>query len=282
MWPACERLIAKSTSIPDVTKLREVTCPNTNNMGNAGWLSSSKAAALEAGNAIMQVYDSMNFSVEYKADMSPLTIADTAAHEIIIKKLKPTGIPILSEEGNLTPYSERRDWDQFWIVDPLDGTKEFVKRNKDFTVNIALIKDRQPVFGVVFAPALELFYWSDLEGRAWKQQGRGPAAEIHTRRNDQIQTIVASKSHLSVETQQYIEQFPSAKLHTIGSSLKFMLIAEGGADCYPRFGPTMEWDTAAAHAIVMAAGGTVTQYNSSEPLYYNKEDLLNPWFIVRA
>lgn len=256
--------------------------PNTNYMENAGWLSLAKASALEAGNAIMQVYDSMNFSVDYKADMSPLTIADTAAHEIIKKKLTPGGVPVLSEEGNLIPYSERRHWHQFWVVDPLDGTKEFVKRNKDFTVNIALIKDRQPVFGIVYAPALELLYWSDAEGRAWKQQSHGPASEIHTRRNDRIQTIVASKSHLSVETQQYIEQFPSAKLQTIGSSLKFMLIAEGSADCYPRFGPTMEWDTAAAHAIVTAAGGTVMQYNSDQPLYYNKEDLLNPWFIVRA
>ena len=251
-------------------------------MENLAWLSIAKEAALEAGTAIMQVYESMNFSVEYKADQSPLTIADTSAHEIIKNKLLATGIPVLSEEGKLIPYYERRYWDDFWMVDPLDGTKEFIKRNKDFTVNIALIKGCRPLFGIVYAPALELLYWNDPGGRAWRQQNHGPAAEIHTLPNEQVQNIVASKSHLSKETEEYIERFPHAKLHTIGSSLKFMLVAEGKADCYPRFGPTMEWDTAAAHAIVQAAGGKVTQNNSNEPLYYNKEDLLNPWFIVRA
>jgi 3'(2'), 5'-bisphosphate nucleotidase len=242
----------------------------------------AKEAALEAGSAIMQVYESMNFAVEYKEDQSPLTIADTSAHEIIKRKLQATGIPLLSEEGRLTPYSERQGWDRFWLVDPLDGTKEFIKHNKDFTVNIALIKDGQPALGIVYAPAMELLFWNDLEGRAWKQQNGDQVTEIHTRRNDKVEGIVASKSHLSKETEEYIKQFPHAKLQTIGSSLKFMLVAEGKADCYPRFGPTMEWDTAAAHAIVEAAGGQVTQHNSDEPLYYNKETLLNPWFIVRA
>jgi len=230
----------------------------------------------------MHVYESMNFSIEYKADQTPLTIADMSAHEVIKNKLHETGIPILSEEGKLTGYNERRHWDHFWMVDPLDGTKEFIKRNKDFTVNIALIKDRQPVLGIVYAPALELLYWSDFESRAWRQEDNSRPVEIHTLSHDKPQTIVASKSHLSKETQDYIARFPDAKLKTIGSSLKFMLIAEGNADCYPRFGPTMEWDTAAAHAIVLAAGGTVTQYDNEEPLLYNKQDLLNPWFIVRA
>jgi 3'(2'), 5'-bisphosphate nucleotidase len=259
-----------------------VPSAGTDNMENRAWLPIAKAAALEAGSAIMQVYDSMNFSVEYKADKSPLTIADTAAHQIIKKKLAVTGIPLLSEEGKLTSFNERQYWDLFWLVDPLDGTKEFIKRNKDFTVNIALVKDRQPVFGIVYAPAMELLYWNDLEGRAWKKQNADLETEISTRHNDKVEAIVASKSHLSKETEEYIKQFPHAKLQTIGSSLKFMLIAEGSADCYPRFGPTMEWDTAAAHAIVEAAGGKVTEYNNNEPLYYNKEDLLNPWFIVRA
>ena len=246
------------------------------------WLPIAKEAALEAGNAIMQVYHSMNFSVEYKADKSPLTMADTAANEIIKKKLAVTGIPFLSEEGKMTSYIERRHWNLFWLVDPLDGTKEFIKHNKDFTVNIALIKDRQPVFGVVYAPALKLLYWNDLKGKAWKKEGAARETEIRTQHNDEVKAIVASKSHLSKETEEYIERFPDAELKTIGSSLKFMLIAEGNADCYPRFGPTMEWDTAAAHAIVESAGGKVTQYRNDEPLYYNKEDLLNPWFIVRA
>jgi 3'(2'), 5'-bisphosphate nucleotidase len=251
-------------------------------MDNRGWLPIAKEATLEAGNVIMQVYDSMSFSVEYKADKSPLTIADTSAHEIIKKKLAVTGIPFLSEEGAMTAYNERQHWDLFWLVDPLDGTKEFIQHNKEFTVNIALIKDRQPVFGIVYAPALKLLYWNDVEGRAWKRQNADLETEIRTKHNDKVEGIVASKSHLSKETEEYIKQFPHAKLQTIGSSLKFMLIAEGSADCYPRFGPTMEWDTAAAHAIVEAAGGKVTQYNNNEPLYYNKEDLRNPWFIVRA
>jgi 3'(2'), 5'-bisphosphate nucleotidase len=250
-------------------------------MENSTLLFIAKEAALEAGTAIMGVFESMNFSVEYKTDRSPLTIADTSAHEIIKKKLLVTDFPLLSEEGKLTPYSERQHWDNFWMVDPLDGTKEFINRNKDFTVNIALVKNEKPVFGVVYAPALELLYWNDPGGVAWRQNN-GPAARIHTHRNGKVQNIVASKSHLSKETEEYIDQFPDARLQTIGSSLKFMLIAEGKADCYPRFGPTMEWDTAAAHAIVEAAGGTVTRHNSDEPLSYNKESLLNPWFIVRA
>jgi len=250
-------------------------------MENSRFLFIAKEAALEAGTAIMQVYGSTDFAVEYKTDRSPLTIADTSAHEIIKNKLLVTGIPILSEEGKLIPFTERRYWSNFWMVDPLDGTKEFINRNKEFTVNIALIKNDKPLFGVVYAPALELLYWNEPGGAAWRQNN-GPAAQIHTHRNERVQSIVASKSHLSKETEEYIEQYPQAELRTIGSSLKFMLIAEGKADCYPRFGPTMEWDTAAAHAIVEAAGGKVTQHDSDEPLYYNKETLLNPWFIVRA
>jgi len=251
-------------------------------MENSGLLTIAKEAALEAGDAIMQVYESANFSIEYKADQSPLTIADTSAHEIIKKKLLGTGIPILSEEGKFIPFPERQHWDHFWMVDPLDGTKEFIKHNKDFTVNIALVKNGKPALGIVYAPALDLTYWSDLEGRAWKQENNDAAIQIHTVKHEQVQCIVASKSHLTKETEEYINKFPGAELKTIGSSLKFMLVAEGRADCYPRFGPTMEWDTAAAQAVVQAAGGKVTHYKNHEPLYYNKEDLLNPWFIVRA
>jgi 3'(2'), 5'-bisphosphate nucleotidase len=251
-------------------------------MEGSSWLSIAKEAALEAGIVIMQVYESMNFSVEYKADQSPLTIADTSAHEIIKKKLQITGIPILSEEGKLIPYDERRNWDHFWMVDPLDGTKEFIRRTKEFTVNIALINNQEPVFGVVYAPALKLLYWNDFEGRAWKQQDTNNAKQIHTQRRQSVQYIVASKSHLTPETEEYINRFPGASLQTIGSSLKFMLVAEGTADCYPRFGPTMEWDTAAAHAVAKCSGCRVVDFKTNEELRYNKENLLNPYFLVSS
>ena len=246
------------------------------------WISLAKEAAMKAGVAIMQVYDSMDFSVEYKSDQTPLTIADKTAHDIIQKKLTPTDLPILSEEGKMIPYEERKQWNYFWLVDPLDGTKEFIKRTKEFTVNIALIKENAPVMGIVYAPALELLYWSDFEGKAWKQQNDDPATKIYASKNAEIRSIVASKSHLTKETQEYINKFPAASLKTIGSSLKFMLVAEGTADCYPRFGSTMEWDTAAAHAIVNAAGGKVVYHDGDKPLTYNKKNLLNPWFIVSA
>lgn len=242
----------------------------------------AKEAAKEAGAAIMQVYGSMNFSVEYKEDQSPLTIADTTAHEIIKRKLHATGIPILSEEGRAIPYAERRNWDDFWMVDPLDGTKEFIKRTKEFTVNIALISNQEPVFGVVYAPALSLLYWNDPGGKAWKQHDEDNAREMRTRIRKTVQHIVASKSHLTPETEEYISRFPGASLQTIGSSLKFMLVAEGIADCYPRFGPTMEWDTAAAHAVAKCSGCRVVNFKTNEELRYNKENLLNPYFLVSS
>lgn len=242
----------------------------------------AKEAAKEAGAAIMQVYGSMNFSVEYKEDQSPLTIADTTAHEIIKRKLHATGIPILSEEGRAIPYAERRNWDDFWMVDPLDGTKEFIKRTKEFTVNIALISNQEPVFGVVYAPALSLLYWNDPGGTAWKQHDEDNAREMRTRIRKTVQHIVASKSHLTPETEEYISRFPGASLQTIGSSLKFMLVAEGIADCYPRFGPTMEWDTAAAHAVAKCSGCRVVNFKTNEELRYNKENLLNPYFLVSS
>jgi 3'(2'), 5'-bisphosphate nucleotidase len=249
-------------------------------MEKSDWTFISKDAALEGGNAIMEIYESMDFSIEYKKDSSPLTKADKAAHEIIKEKLSTTGIPLLSEEGKMIPYEERKDWDRFWMVDPLDGTKEFIKRTKEFTVNIALIDNHQPVFGVVYAPALKLLYWNDPGGRAWKQQGKDAAAQIYARPGTAVQNIVASKSHLTPETEEYISRFPGASLRTIGSSLKFMLVAEGLADCYPRFGPTMEWDTAAAHAIARSCGCRVIDAHSNEELKYNKENFLNPSFLV--
>jgi 3'(2'), 5'-bisphosphate nucleotidase len=250
-------------------------------MENSALLFIAKEAAIEAGTAIMQVYGSMNFSVEYKQDNSPLTTADKTANEIIKKKLTATSIPVLSEEDKMVPYEERKQWDYFWLVDPLDGTKEFIKRTKEFTVNIALIRNQQPILGVVNAPALGLLYWNDFEGKAWKRLNDAPAEEIQippTR--ERVQYIVASKSHITPETEEYIKQFPGALLQTIGSSLKFMLVAEGKADCYPRFGPTMEWDTAAAHAIARSCGCRVVNASSNQELRYNKENFLNPSFLV--
>ena len=239
-----------------------------------------KEAALEAGKVIMQIYGRMDLEVEYKADFSPLTAADKAAHDCIKSKLAVTGIPVLSEEGTRIPYPERKGWKTFWLIDPLDGTKEFISHSKEFTVNIALVQNNKPMIGVVYAPALDLLYWSDYDGNAWKQQESQSIQQIRTKNNNVIQHIVASKSHLTPETEQFIRKHPEAKIQTIGSSLKFMLVAEGVADCYPRFGPTMEWDTAAAQAIVESAGGMVLCHPNGKPLHYNKEDLLNPWFVA--
>jgi 3'(2'), 5'-bisphosphate nucleotidase len=246
------------------------------------WTACMKKAALEAGAAVMQVYDTVDVIVEHKADRSPLTQADKAAHDIIKKELDVTGIPILSEEGKAIPYDERKHWETFWLVDPLDGTKEFISRSKEFTVNIALIRNGKPVTGVVYAPALDVLYWNDLEGHAWKQKKGSPEERIQTQPSGNIQCIVASKLHLNEPTRAFLNKYPKAQIRNIGSSLKFMLVAEGSADCYPRLAPTMEWDTAAAQAIVEAAGGRVINHDSLVPLSYNKENLLNPWFVVYA
>jgi len=251
-------------------------------MDRSGWLAMAKEAAKEAGVAIMEVFNSMDLGIEYKKDLTPLTRADQAAHEVIKRKLAPSLIPVLSEEGKMMPYTERKNWDYFWLVDPLDGTKEFINLSKEFTVNIALIRNGEPVLGIVYAPALELLYWNDFEGKAWKQHDNENARQIHTQPRERVQYIVASKSHLTPETAEYINRFPGASLQTIGSSLKFMLVAEGIADCYPRFGPTMEWDTAAAHAVAKSSGCRVVDFKTNEELRYNKENLLNPFFIVSS
>ena len=241
----------------------------------------AKQAALDAGKAIMEIYESGDFSIDKKADNSPLTLADRKGHDIICHALAITGFPILSEEGKAIPYEERKDWDYFWMVDPLDGTKEFIKKNGEFTVNIALIRNQKPVAGVVYAPALDLLFWA-VGGQAWKQKGKEPAETIRVNSTGDIRKIVASKSHLSPETQAFIDQYPGAELVSMGSSLKFLLVADGTADIYPRYAPTMEWDTAAAQAVVEGAGGRVLQFEKADSLEYNKENLLNPWFLVTA
>jgi 3'(2'), 5'-bisphosphate nucleotidase len=241
------------------------------------------AIAKEAGKAIMQIYK-QDFEVEYKQDSSPLTLADKKANYIIeygLNKL-PINLPILSEEGKETPYKERKYWKYFWLVDPLDGTKEFVKKNGEFTVNIALIHKDTPVLGVVYAPALDICYWSKQGGGAFKDGKRLP---LKVEKQRDTLKIVSSRSHMSDETQAFIDAINTLKekkLISIGSSLKICLVAEGGADIYPRLGPTMEWDTGAAHAIADEAGSKLRKYDGDQYFKheYNKETLLNQWFVV--
>lgn len=244
--------------------------------------------AKQAGEAIMEIYKK-DFEVEFKADESPLTEADKAAHNIIEAGLQQlndnngTNIPVLSEEGKNIPYEARKDWEYFWLVDPLDGTKEFVKKNDEFTVNIALIHKDKPVLGVVYAPALNVSYWAKHGEGAFKD---GQKLPLKTAEQRGTYKIVASRSHMSDETQQFIDDIETDKekeLVSIGSSLKICLVAEDEADIYPRLGPTMEWDTGAAHAIVNEAGKSlVTQIGNESKLFlYNKETLLNSSFVVR-
>jgi 3'(2'), 5'-bisphosphate nucleotidase len=217
----------------------------------------------------------------FKEDHTPLTLADQAAHNTITAFLEETGIPILSEEGSNIPFETRKKWEYYWLVDPLDGTKEFVKKNGEFTVNIALIHLGNPVIGVVFAPVLDWLYWGNSETGAWKQEGKSEPIKLDKVTDSEIKTIVASRSHMNQETVDFIAKYPHAEVVNMGSSLKFMLIAENKAQLYPRFGPTMEWDTAAAHSIVSAMGGKVLNMIKMVPLIYNKQDLNNPDFLVK-
>ncbi|EKB49657.1 3'(2'),5'-bisphosphate nucleotidase CysQ [Cecembia lonarensis] len=241
----------------------------------------AQSTALEAGRIILSIYHGFDMEVGYKEDDSPLTKADREAHEVIVKSLKETGIPILSEEGANVPYAIRSNWDYYWLVDPLDGTKEFIKKNGEFTVNIALIHQQKAILGVVYAPVLDWLYWGSKEEGAWKQEGNQPAVQLQVAPNAPVKTIVASRSHLSEETQAFIDQYPGAACISMGSSLKFLLVAEDKAQLYPRFAPTMEWDTAAAQAIVEAAGRQVLTYPDLEPMKYNREEMLNGWFVVK-
>ena len=246
----------------------------------------AKLAAFEAGKEILKVYET-DFSVETKSDDSPLTLADQAGHDKIVSFLNETNIPILSEEGKHLPFNQRKEWDSFWLVDPLDGTKEFVKRNGEFTVNIALIKNNIPVMGVIYVPVQDVMYYG-FDDKAFKIENYSTKAEIQSlpiEYKRKVFTIVGSRSHMSKETQLFFEDMKKThgelELLAVGSSLKLCMVAEGKADIYPRYAPTMEWDTGAGHAIVKAAGFKVVQYQSNEELVYNKENLLNPWFLVK-
>ena len=241
----------------------------------------AKEAALAAGQEILKVYHSADFGVEVKGDDSPLTKADRAAHEVIVNHLQQTGLPVFSEEGANIPYETRKQWDYYWLVDPLDGTKEFIKKNGEFTVNIALIHQQKAILGVVYAPVLDWLYWGNIQEGAWKQEGSQAPISLKNSDEPKIRTIVASRSHLSAETEAFIAQYPGAEIISMGSSLKFMLVAEDKAQCYPRFAPTMEWDTAASQAIVEASGRQVLTYPELEPMKYNREEMLNGWFLVK-
>ncbi len=243
--------------------------------------------ARKAGAAILEVYNRPDFGVEQKADDSPLTAADRAAHAVIdagLRELTPE-IPVLSEEGKDVPYETRSRWQRFWLVDPLDGTKEFIKRNGEFTVNIALVEDGRPVFGVVYAPALDTLYVGEVGQEAWKQEASGERQPLKVRApaEGEGHAVVKSRSHPSGELAEYLETIQVADSVPVGSSLKFCVVAEGRATLYPRFGPTMEWDTGAGQAVVEAAGGKVMRADQpGQPLRYNKENLLNGFFIVSA
>jgi 3'(2'), 5'-bisphosphate nucleotidase len=240
-------------------------------------------AAEEASKAILEVYNSNDFQAEAKGDNSPLTLADRKAHGIITIILEATNLPVLSEEGKDIPYEDRKKWEYFWMVDPLDGTKEFIKRNGEFTVNIALIHNAVPVLGVVAVPVTgEIFYAAQSSGAYLKKNGNENKLPIrHSADLGQAGIrVVASRSHMNAETQNFIDKLTAPQLVSKGSSLKFMLLAEGKADVYPRYAPTMEWDTAAAHAVVNEVGLTLLQFGSKKELAYNKENLLNPYFLV--
>jgi 3'(2'), 5'-bisphosphate nucleotidase len=240
--------------------------------------------AKAAGAAIMEVYE-RGFNVEAKGDDSPLTCADRASHCIIADGLRRgwPDIPILSEEGREAPYAERRQWKRFWLVDPLDGTKEFIKRNGEFTVNIALVEEGDPVLGVVYVPAQNKLYAGIRGAGAWMENGVGERAAIAVRQPDPERglTVVMSRSHPSPELETYLKSIQVAEAIEVGSSLKLCAVAEGRADLYPRLGPTMEWDTAAGQAVVESAGGKVTDLEGSN-VKYNKENLLNPYFCCKG
>lgn len=249
----------------------------------AALLPTVKQIALEAGEVILGFYRD-GFTVEGKADGSPVTAADKAADDLIVARLMALApdIPVVSEEAYAAGVRNDVSGGQFWLVDPLDGTKEFVSRNGEFTVNIGLIDKGVPVLGVIFVPVTGMLYWGSADAGAGKADATGEAAAIHARpAPEDGLTVAASRSHRNPALEAYLKTIPMKDQQVAGSSLKFCLVAEGRADLYPRTGPTCEWDTAAGHAIVLAAGGRVELMDGT-PLPYGKPDFLNPNFVVRG
>lgn len=239
----------------------------------------------EAGRAIVDIYQNeTDFGIEHKADDSPLTRADRAANDIICRRLEklPLPYPIISEENKESPYEVRKTWHRCWLVDPLDGTKEFIKRNGDFTVNIALIENHRAILGVVGIPAAGEIYWA-LQGHGAFLVKNGQQTPISASQFEATQpglNIVCSRSHLNEETNAFLKKYNSPNIVSRGSALKFLLLATGEAHLYPRIAPTMEWDTAAAQVVLEEAGGKVLVYGTDRPLRYNRENMLNPSFIA--
>ncbi|MEM7548182.1 MAG: 3'(2'),5'-bisphosphate nucleotidase CysQ [Bacteroidota bacterium] len=238
--------------------------------------------AVEAGNEILKVYNDADFSkvVDFKDDHSPLTLADKESHKVIFKELteKFPEIPLISEEGQQYEYNERKDWDWFWLVDPLDGTKEFIKRNGEFTVNIALIHKGVPQLGIIYVPVKDIMYWTETPSTAFKMEG-DEKSELNVNNRTKSMIAVRSASHASPEEDEVFGKYDIVESISRGSSLKFCMVAEGKADVYYRHGPTMEWDTAAGQAIVQAAGGKMYDASLTKPFQYNKESLLNGSFL---
>jgi 3'(2'), 5'-bisphosphate nucleotidase len=249
-------------------------------------------AAIKAGEKTLEYFEK-EMAVEKKGDNSPLTMADLESNKIINELLEPTGIPILSEENKILPYEIRKGWHLFWMVDPLDGTKEFIQNSPEYTVNIALIENRKPVIGVIYVPASKVLYYAISGSCAFKVNSGASlsydllisnSVKLPLTSGPKVKTaVIGSKSHMSEETLSFIDKLKEyqgeCNLVSIGSSLKFCLMAEGTADIYPRFGPTMEWDTAAGQAIAEASNCRLIDANNGEYLRYNKEDLYNPSFI---
>ena len=249
-------------------------------------------ASIQAGKKIIEIYNSDNFNLEYKLDDSPLTLADTASNKIIENILEPSNIPILSEEGNILDFNNRKNLKQLWIVDPLDGTKEFIKKNNEYTVNVALIENSVPVIGVIYAPALNVLYFSERKLGAYKtlitaldEFDNSKAFRLPLVENSNEYKVLTSRSHLDDNTLDYIDNLKVNNLKVVsipmGSSLKFCLLAEGIANCYPRFSPCMEWDTAAGQIICEEAGFKVVDLKTMKPIVYNRENLINNYFIAK-
>jgi 3'(2'), 5'-bisphosphate nucleotidase len=246
-------------------------------------LSSFLLIAKEAGAGILEVYNSDRFDITIKDDNSPLTQADRISHDIILKgltKLSP-GTPVISEEGKDIPYDIRKDWEYYWCVDPLDGTKEFIKRNGEFTVNIALMHHNIPIFGIIYVPVTGDLYYGGEEIGSWKETSAGVKIQIHADVNAENWVSVGSRSHASTEETELLAQYPVSETISVGSSIKFCLIAEGKAHIYYRHGPTMEWDTAAGQAIAVYSGALMTKPDG-QPFEYNKSSLLNGSFVVKV
>lgn len=243
--------------------------------------------AKRAGAKILEIYNTNtdSWDVQVKSDNSPLTIADQESNKIICDKLVELhpDIPIVSEENKEILYDERKDFEYFWLIDPLDGTKEFIKRNGEFTVNIALVNKNRVVLGVVYVPALNILYWAKKGDGSFKIDMDGQSSQLIAKeftKDDEGLIFVSSRSHINEETKSFIDQYKNPQNTSMGSSLKLVLVAEGKAHIYPRIGPTMEWDTGAAQIIVEEAGGKVVNYHTNEIFTYNKENLLNDYFVV--